>query len=227
MLVAQRLSSGQLEVTNKHMEINIFGAIWNKDFTYNVSHQLTLAIENALFFYFNHVSEYSKLNIYISTRVDNITVTSAQHKLNKIKNEIDLNLFLPNTEIKLVSGYVFDHKKFDFVYKENAIKIYPKIPYIQFVFSGLKTFIDEMKITPIVPLEIVKSGLINTIESNSENYNFQPEEIIHLQEIIDKSHWAFNTDSDWLESEIGKKWIALSEKYHIKEDGSLILQNEK
>ena len=209
------------------MEINIFGAQWNKDFIYNVSHLLTLAIENALSPNFDHISEHSKLNVYISTRADNIPETKTDHKLNKIKNEIDLYLFLPNTEIKLVSGYVFNDQKFDFVFKEDAIKIYPKIPYIQFVFSGLKTFIDEMKITPKVELEIIKGKLIDTIENNSEIYSFRPEEIIHLQEIINKSHWAYNTDSDWLESEIGKKWIALSEKYNIKNDGSLILRNEK
>lgn len=209
------------------MEINIFGAQWNKDFTFKVSHLLFLEIENALNPHVDHISEHSKLNIYISSRVDTIPETKTEYKLKKLKNEIDLYLFLPNTEIKLVSGYVFNHKKFDFVYKENSIQIYPKISYIQFIFSGLQTFIDEMKITPKVELEIIKHKLINTIENNSEIYNFRPEEIIHLQEIINKSHWSFNTDSDWLESEIGKKWIALSEKWNIKNDGSLILRNHK
>ena len=209
------------------MEISIFGAQWNKDFTYNVSHQLTLAIENALSPNLLKISDYSKLNIYLSTRIDKIVETKIDYKLDKINKQIDLNLFLPNTEIKSVSGYIFNDKKFDFEFKVNAFKIYPIMPFIHFVFSGLKTFIEEIKFMPKAELETIKSKLINTIENNPEIYYFRTEEIIHLQEIINKTHWAFNIDSDWLESEIGKKWIALSEKYQIINDGSLILQNEK
>jgi len=209
------------------MELNIFGAQWNKKFTYNVSHHLTLEIEKALSHNLLQIPDYSKLNIYLSTRTDKLAETNIDFKLNKIKKEIDLYLFLPSTEIKLVSGYVFNNKKFDFEIKANAYQIYPMLSFVKFVISGLKTFFNEMNFTSTVDLNNIENNLINTIENNTEFYYFRPEEIIHLQEIIDKSHWAFKSNSDWLESEIGEKWVALSEKYQILNDGSLIEQNEK
>jgi len=209
------------------MELNIFGAQWNKDFTYKVSNHLMLEIENALKPNLLQISDYSKLNIFISTRIDNITETKIDFKLKNIKKEIELYLFLPSSEIRLVSGYVFNDKKFDFKHKVDAYKIYPILSYVKFVFTGLKTFFYKMNFATVVDLNNIEIKLINTIEDNIEFYNFRPEEIIHLQEIIDKSHWAYKTNSDWLESEIGKKWIALSEKYQIKNDGSLILLDEK
>ncbi len=209
------------------MELNIFGAQWNKNFTYNVSHHLTLEIEKALSPNILQIPDYSKLNIFLSTRTDNVAETDIDFKLNKIKKEIELYLFLPSTEIKLVSGYVFNDKKFDFQHKSDAYKIYPILSYVKFVFTGLKTFFYKMNFTTTVDLNNIEIKLINTIEDNIEFYYFRSEEIIHLKEIIDKSHWAYNTNSDWLESEIGKKWIALSEKYQFLNDGSLILKNEK
>jgi hypothetical protein len=209
------------------MELNIFGAQWNKDFTYKVSHHLMLEIENALTPNLLQISDYSKLNIFISTQIDNITESKIDFKLKNIKKEIELYLFLPSSEIRLVSGYVFNDKKFDFKHKVDAYKIYPILSYVKFVFTGLKTFFYKMNFATVVDLNNIEIKLINTIEDNIEFYNFRPEEIIHLQEIIDKSHWAYKTNSDWLESEIGKKWIALSEKYQIKNDGSLILLDEK
>lgn len=208
------------------MEINLYGTQWNVDSRFESSHLLTQEIEKSLVSNLGQIGDYSILGVYISARIDEVNETKIDFRVKKTKQEIELFVFLPHAEIKSVGGHVFNPKKFDFEYKENAFKVYPVLSYVKFVFTGLKSLFQELKPKLEIELDGIESKLVSLISEKIETYYFRSEEILHLQEIIDRSHWAYKENSDWFESEIGQKWIALASKYRVMDNGSIVLRDE-
>lgn len=212
------------------MEIQITTFQTDPKCAYHISHNYVLYLEKGLNEYFSHINTELNLNLSIicmTSNVDDLRLGgSTRHRAKGIN--ITQEIVLPNRHLYFEHDYVFHLKKFDFIFKENGYQTYPLDLFASYTIEGILAYLTQNNLD--VPNEndskLFAHNLMVELNSRLSHFKYENEELIHLRELIDKTHWAFNDEKgkEWLESKIGKKWMKLSEKYSSDENGMLVIK---
>ncbi|MEN8927315.1 MAG: hypothetical protein ABF242_05895 [Flavobacteriales bacterium] len=134
-------------------------------------------------------------------------------------------LSFPHNNLLYRSDWVLNLSSFDFIEKENAYRTYPLKNYISLILESLNIFFVEENQIVDLDYKKIENELINHFEKNKGEFTYLNQELMTLQDLIDETHPCFVEDyGDWLESDIGKNWVKLRDKYEIDRNGNLKLK---
>lgn len=211
------------------------------NFQFDAKHQFRLSykvdsfIEHQISKAFSQVEVGFNLVFSISCYSDNPDQLILKDQMRGRKNPkvITQLLSFPYSNLENRDDWILNVKSFDFEKKKNAYKTYPLDKYVCLIVDSLSQFFQNEGINISVDLDKIKEELIEYFNCHSAAYAYLNGELLHLSKLIDGSHWSFRnldvkededgiTGREWLESENGQKWLALSRKYRIDSNGSLI-----
>jgi hypothetical protein len=210
------------------MKIEISSIHWDLKSVFHISHEFVKWFENELKGILQNEQLTDKLILSISC------ISSNQEKVelgdfSKSRNLKSLaqNIYLPSKHILFESGYELNTRLFDFVYKDKLNKVYPLELYVKHSLTGLQLFLDKHHVR-LNLLDHVNDILIS-LERNRNSFKYYNEDLLHLMELIDGTSWVFNSENgeekelavNWLNSEIGLKWLDLAKKYYFDSKGNL------
>lgn len=206
--------------------VSISLLLWDIKATFNVSHELSNLLTQLLSEEFKKLELPYALNLLIGCSSNN----PDEVKIGKVINhrgypkEITQEVFFPAAKITSMDAFVFHLKKFDFIFKKDAIRVYPEKDFVEDVILAFQLFIEKQRLSSQPNYDLIRGEAFKQLETNPGKFKFKSKEIRLLESIIKKDHFAFTDpeEADWLETEIGKKWLALADKYEVVEDGTLI-----
>lgn len=199
-------------------------------YVYHQSHLFTSFLENTFNECFTDVNTDINLNLSIVCLSDNIEKVKLGGNMKHLGKEdtVTQQIILPNKHLYFESSHVFNQKKFDFVPSNSTYQCYPLDLFAKFTLKGLLTYLTQNELeTPddhkVLAFEHVVS---DELAKNAHQFNYKNEELMHLQELIDKTHWAYEDmkGKEWLESDIGQKWVELAKKYSFDTGGNLVVK---
>ena len=198
---------------------------------FKISHRYSVFLEKKLDEYFSNFNSDLNLDLSIiclSNNLDNLKLGGNMKHSGKGIN-VTQEIILPNRHLYFEPDYVFNLKKFDFVFKEKGYRTYPLDLFARFTIDGILAYLSQnnFEMPDEKDIEEFVDTLANESINNSAMFKYESEELIHLHELIDKTHWAFKDEKgkEWLENEIGQKWTKLAGNYSFDENGMLIRNN--
>tara|TARA_Y100000766_G_C18657620_1_gene483547 strand:- start:56 stop:688 length:633 start_codon:yes stop_codon:yes gene_type:complete len=207
------------------MEFSITSFQFDPKHLFDISYKVDAYISKAISQYLKDIDTGFNLIFSISCYSDNPKqlLIKDQSRGRKKPKEITQFLSFPYKELQYESGWELQIKDFDFKHKRKAYKSYPLDKYVANIMSSLKLFFKNEGIQ--IPLDFpkIQSEISNHLLSNPNEFRYKNEDLIHLEELIQGQHWSDEEPDGkkWKESEIGKKWLILKNKYFFDEKGEL------
>lgn len=196
---------------------------------FKVSHKVDLLIEKKVTSSLKGFDPGFDLDFSISCNENNkndlILADKIKHRGER--KSITQQLILPNCNLYYEPDFKFYTNRFDFKLMERGYKTYPLDKYIQYTITGIELFFLQNEIEIPLKLDQLKNVLVTHINTHKNNFAYENEEKRTLREIINREYWAFHLEEgkNWLNSEIGQKWLMLASKYTISQNGMLELKN--
>jgi hypothetical protein len=204
------------------MKFDIASFQWEPEYLFNVSYKVNLYLRRVITEFLSDIDyEYDlvfSISCYANNPNDLILLKEVRGR--KKPKELTQILSFPHNELEFHSDYVFHLDKFDFEYQKDAYKIYPLEKYVENILKSISLFFEKEEINHKLDFVKVKSKVYEEFKDNPGEYIYKNEELMHLEDVI----MGRENDPEWLESEVGKKWLGLAKKYSIDDRGQLILQ---
>lgn len=198
------------------------------EFAYDISHKVIGYLNQRISKFISEVTHDFDLVFSISCHLDNPdeVIVKGQMRGRKKPKEITQFLSFPNKELQLEDDWLFDLNSFDFIRTKNAYQTYPLDKYVAFTIESLIQILNKEEIESNLDFHELRKELVDYFESNTAEYKYLNPMLIHLEELINGTHFSYtrNDGMQWQESEIGKKWMRLKDKYYFDSNKELALK---
>lgn len=198
-------------------------------YTYELSHNVNLFLEEEVTAFLKEFHPGFDLDFSIicnETNKKDVRL-GGEIKHRGRRKEITQQLILPNIHLYFEQDFKFYLNQFDFKLMERGYRTYPIDKYIQFTLDGIELFFEQKALKLPVKFDTLKNELVDHVNLHKDVFIFESQEKRMLREMISKEHWAYHDEdgSEWLKSDVGKKWLRLASKYAITKQGMLELKD--